>query len=113
MIALRNRSDVAVRISAKQSTRLTRLREDSPLRSSCQSTTRVRMLAGMLPLASRITAGQWMLLAQPCAALPPVSVAAAEQRSEPTAADAGIPKNRISNGGIREPPPTDVRPTRE
>jgi len=24
----------------------------------------------MLPLASRITAGQWMLLAQPCAALP-------------------------------------------
>jgi hypothetical protein len=35
------------------------------------------MLAGMLPLASRITAGQWMLLAQPCATLPPVLVAAA------------------------------------
>jgi hypothetical protein len=31
----------------------------------------------MLPLASRITAGQWMLLAQPCATLPAVLVAAA------------------------------------
>src|ERR1700693_2922157 len=57
MIALRNISDAAARMSAKQSTRLTRLREDSPLRSSCHRTKSVRMLAGMLPLASRITAG--------------------------------------------------------
>ena len=31
----------------------------------------------MLPLASRITAGQWMLRAQLCTTLPPVLVAAA------------------------------------
>ena len=66
MMALRNNSDVAVSKSAKQSTRLTRLRDDSPLRSSCHRTKSVRMLAGILPLASRITAGQWMLaLANP------------------------------------------------
>ena len=58
MIALRKISDVAVSMSAKHSTRLTRLRAASPLSSSCHSTSKVTTLAGMLPLASRITAGQ-------------------------------------------------------
>jgi len=77
MIALRKISDAAVSRSAKQSTKLTRLRDDSPLRSRRHRTTSVTMLAGMLPLASRVTAGQWMLPAQLCAKLPPVLVAAA------------------------------------
>ena len=35
------------------------------------------MLAGMLPVASLITAGQWMLFVQLCATLPTVLVVAA------------------------------------
>ena len=58
MIALRKINDVAVRMSAKHSTRLIRLRAESPLSSSCHSTSNVTTLAGMLPLARRITAGQ-------------------------------------------------------
>ena len=77
MIDLRKISDVAVSSSAKHSTRLTRLRWDAVLRLSCHITTSVRMLAGMLPQASRITAGQWMLRESPCTRLPPVLVAAA------------------------------------
>ena len=56
---------------------LTRLREASAFRSSCHSTTSVSTLAGMLPAMSRITAGQWILPAQPCARVPPVFVAEA------------------------------------
>ena len=85
--ALRKISDAAVSISAKASTTLTRLRAASPLRSSCHRINSVRMLAGMLPEASRITAGQWMLRAQPWTTLPPVLVAAAYSRSVPTAVE--------------------------
>ena len=66
MMALRKISDVAVSSSAKQSTTLTRLRVAVLSRLSCHSITSVRILAGILPLARRVTAGQWMLRAQPC-----------------------------------------------
>jgi len=66
MMALRKSSDAAVSISAKESTMLTRLRAAALLRSSCHSTSSVRMLAGKFPPASRVTAGQGMPRAQPC-----------------------------------------------
>ncbi len=109
---MRKISDVAVRISAKESTTLTRLRAAPLLRSSCHNTSSVRMLAGMLPLASRITAGQWMLRAMLCTMLPPVLVAAAYSRSVPTAVEGWMPNSRINNGVISEPPPTPVMPTK-
>ncbi len=69
------------------------------------------MLAGMLPLARRMTAGQWMLRAHPCTTPPPALVAAAYSRSVPTAVAGCTPNSRISKGVISEPPPTPVMPT--
>ena len=70
-------SDTAVSSSAKQSTTLTRPRSASLPRSSFHKTNNVAALAGMLPQASRSTAGQCTLRDQPCTKLPPVLVAAA------------------------------------
>ena len=77
MIALRNNSDVAVSKSAKQSTRLTRLREDLAVEIELPQNDERQDACRNAAAGERITAGQWMLLAQPCATLPPVLVAAA------------------------------------
>ena len=112
MTSLRKMREVAVNNSAKHNTELTRPRAAPVDRSSCQSTSNVSRLAGMLPAASRITAGQWMVRAQPWTTTPPLLVAAAYNRSVPTAVDGCTPNNKIRIGVISDPPPTPVRPTR-
>ena len=76
-MVLRKISEAAVSTSANDSTTLIRLRAAALLRSSCQSTTSVKILAGILPLANLITAGQCTLRAQLCTTLPPALVPAA------------------------------------
>ena len=69
------------------------------------------MLAGMLPQASRITAGQWMVRTQPCDEAATGLGRRRIQRSVPTAVAGWTPNSMISSGVISDPPPTPVRPT--
>ena len=65
----------------------------------------------MLPAASRRTTPHSIVRFNPCTTLPAVFIAAACNRSVPTAAAGCMPNSRMSIGVINEPPPMPVMPT--
>jgi len=81
---------------------------------SCILDTRnsVAAAAGRLPVASKPVTRHATVRCNPFTRVPTDLVAAANNRSVPTAVTGWMPNSRISNGVISEPPPTPVTPTR-